>query len=108
MFVGIFGTWATFPGGLSLRGITTHDGKELVLMAGGAAGCLWRYAQHGGGCELAIATVFGVLAAALALLEIVDLGRQGPLVGVGWGIYLEAIAAGVLAGSSAKLRRSGI
>lgn len=105
MGLGLFGTWATILGAISVSGINTDDGKVLIVMAAAAAWCLFRYATQAGRRNLVVAGVLGVVACGIALYHIADLSGQGPLVGVGWALYVEAIAAGVLAVSAAKLLR---
>ena len=73
-------------------------------MAAGAAWCLFRYAKHARRRNLVIAAIIGVAACGLAIWEIVDFGGT-ELVSVGWGLYVDAIAAGVPFGACAKLWR---
>jgi hypothetical protein len=104
--VGVLGSWATVLGALSVSGLDTSDGKFLVVMAAGAAWCLFRYAKHARRRNLVIAAIIGVVTCGLAIWEIVDFGGT-ELVSVGWGLYVDAIAAGVLVGACAKLWRAG-
>lgn len=104
--VGVLGSWVTVFGALSVSGLNTGDGKLLVVMAAGAAWCLFRYAKHARRRNLVIAAIIGVAACGLAIWEIVDFSGT-ELVSVGWGLYVDAIAAGVLVGACAKLWRAG-
>jgi hypothetical protein len=104
--VGVLGSWATVFGALSVSGLDTDDGKLLVVMAAGAAWCLFRYAKHAGRRNLVIAAIIGVAACGLSIYYIVHLSGN-EFVSVGWGLYVDAIAAGVLVGACAKLRRAG-
>jgi hypothetical protein len=67
---------------------------------------LFAYSKSGRRSGLAAAGVLGVVACGLAVFEITDLNRQGPMLSVGWGLYLEVVAAGVLVASSARLWRA--
>jgi hypothetical protein len=104
--VGVLGSWASVFGALSVSGLDTDDGKILVALAAGAAWCLYRYARRAGRRNLVIAAIIGSAACALAMYHIVDLSGT-KYVSVGWGLYVDAIAAGVLVGACAKLWRAG-
>lgn len=111
MLLGVFATWAS-AGPFSINGIDTDDGKLFLGLAFGAALlAVLEFARPPSRRRGVAGAVLGVLAAALAVFEIVDisrLGGEGQLfeVSAGGGLYV-CLVGSLVFGFGAILQISG-
>ena len=95
--IGSLGTWATLGGLISVNG-TEGDGVLTLIGAGLALFCIWRYAEGSEGMLVGLVLI-GLGCGAISIYHIVDIPNAidsepfSEAVGVGWGLWLDAIGS---------------
>ena len=110
--IGSLGTWATALGGIVTVNGTDGDGTITAIFALVALAGLWAYRRKPRRVAAVGVLVIGLLAFGIGIHDLVDIktavNTDAAAIGgvsVGWGLYLVALASGILSFASFRLAR---